>query len=46
MLNAPLDTLYLISAGANKEAKNDKGQTALSLATSDVREYLLSVGAK
>ena len=40
---------YLISAGANKEAKNDLGCTPLALASQngklDVVQYLISVGA-
>ncbi|EAY22046.1 ankyrin repeat protein, putative [Trichomonas vaginalis G3] len=38
---------YLISVGADKEAKNNDGKTALSYAkTNDVRDYLISIGAK
>ena len=39
--NDKLDVVkYLISVGANKEAQNNKGFTALKIAEGKVRDYL------
>ncbi|EAY07708.1 hypothetical protein TVAG_117890 [Trichomonas vaginalis G3] len=37
---------YLISIGADKEAKTKGGNTALSIAKNNVRDFLISIGAK
>ena len=37
---------YLISVGADKDAKNKNGWTPLYIAKSNVRDYLISIGAK
>ncbi|EAY15147.1 hypothetical protein TVAG_392640 [Trichomonas vaginalis G3] len=37
---------YLISVGADKDAKTNDGKTPLSFAKNEVRDYLLSIGAK
>ncbi|EAX92086.1 hypothetical protein TVAG_273990 [Trichomonas vaginalis G3] len=35
---------YLISVGADKDAKTNDGKTALSLASGDISEFLISIG--
>ena len=37
---------YLISVGAFKDAMDNYGRTPLSFSSNDVKEYLISVGAK